>query len=43
MLTILAINMQYKVTLLNVMAIFVISDFLNADVGSQYNNFQKVK
>jgi len=43
MLTILAINMQYKVTLLNVMAIFVISDFLNAYVGSQYNNFQKVK
>jgi len=43
MLAILAVNMPYKVTLSKVMAIFVVSDFLNADVGSQYNNFQKVK
>jgi len=32
------VNMPYKVKLSKVMTIFVISHFLNADVGSQYND-----
>ena len=38
MLVILVINMPYKLKLSKAVTIFVISHFLNADVGSQYNN-----